>query len=93
MSNVSVKRRAFSAAVVFLLLSALFAADSAVSVYVTPKGKKYHFASCRTLKNSSSVIELSIEDAKARGYEPCGVCKSALLERRYEAQKKAAAEQ
>lgn len=83
------RRRGLVAALVFLFVSVLFAADSVVTVCVTANGKKYHFTGCRTLKNSTSVIELPLEDAKKRGYEPCGVCKSAWLDMRT----KAAAEQ
>ncbi len=72
------RRRGLVAALVFLFVSVLFTAE----------GKKYHFATCRTLKNSSSVIELSLEDAKARGYEPCGVCKSACPDMRTKAAEK-----
>lgn len=82
------RRRKLATALLFLFISALFAADSAVTVYVTANGKKYHFATCRTLKNSSSVIELPLEKAKARGYEPCSVCKSAWLDMRTKAAEK-----
>lgn len=81
-NNFAKRRRRLVAALVFLFVSALFAADSAVTVCVTAEGKKYHFATCRTLKNSTSVIELPFEEAKARGYEPCGVCKSLWLDTR-----------
>lgn len=81
-NNLINRRRGLVAVLVFLFVSALFAADSAVTVYVTANGKKYHFATCRTLKNSTSVIELPLEKAKARGYEPCGVCKSLWLDTR-----------
>ena len=84
-NNLIKRRRGLVAALAFLFVSVLFAADSVVTVCVTAKGKKYHFASCRTLKNSASVIELPLEDAKKRGYEPCGVCKSAWLDMRTKA--------
>lgn len=87
-NNFANRRRRLVAALVFLFVSVLFGADSAVTVCVTAEGKKYHFATCRTLKNSSSVIELSLEEAKARGYEPCGVCKSAWLDMRTKAAEK-----
>lgn len=87
-NNFAKRRRGLVAALVFLFVSALFAADSAVTVYVTANGKKYHLATCRTLKNSTSVIELPLEEAKARGYEPCGVCKSLWLDTRMKAAEK-----
>ena len=48
--------------------------DSTVTVYVTPKGKKYHYRSCRTLSRSREVTALSLREAKARGYTACRVC-------------------
>lgn len=41
-------------------------------VYVTETGKKYHRETCSSLKNSK--IPMSLEEAKAEGYEPCGSC-------------------
>lgn len=41
-------------------------------VYITKSGKKYHSYGCRFLKKSC--IEISLENAKAKGYEPCSVC-------------------
>lgn len=41
--------------------------------YITRTGAKYHRAGCRYL--SKSMIPISLQDAKARGYEPCSVCK------------------
>ena len=43
-----------------------------VTVYITKTGKKYHTAGCRFLK--SSKIPISLPEAKAKGYTPCGVC-------------------
>lgn len=37
-------------------------------------GKKYHERTCRTLSRSKQISELTVEQAKARGYEPCKVC-------------------
>ncbi len=42
-------------------------------VYGTDTGSKYHDADCRYL--SKSKIEMTLSDAKAKGLEPCGVCK------------------
>lgn len=41
-------------------------------VYITKTGSKYHRGDCRYLK--SSKIPISLEEAKADGYEPCKVC-------------------
>jgi micrococcal nuclease len=41
-------------------------------VYLSATGTKYHLKSCRTLKKTPT--EVSLSDAKARGYDPCGVC-------------------
>ncbi|MCC8013820.1 MAG: TM2 domain-containing protein, partial [Eubacterium sp.] len=46
--------------------------QSSKTVYITNTGNKYHSEGCRTLKGSK--IPISLEDAKAQGYEPCGVC-------------------
>jgi competence protein ComEC len=43
-----------------------------VTVYITKTGEKYHFDGCRSL--SQSKIPISLEDAKAKGYGPCGIC-------------------
>ncbi len=45
--------------------------DATVKVHITNTGSKYHNAGCRTLKSD---IEVTLEDAKARGLEPCKVC-------------------
>jgi len=46
--------------------------DRSETVYITDTGKKYHTASCRTLKKSKHAI--SLKDAKAKGYTACGIC-------------------
>lgn len=43
-----------------------------IIVYITETGAKYHRGSCRHLKDSK--IEITLEEAIARGYEPCGTC-------------------
>ncbi len=48
------------------------AAASPVLVHITNTGKKYHSGGCRYLKKSD--IEVSLEDAKARGLTPCSQC-------------------
>lgn len=46
-------------------------ADTTVKVHITNTGSKYHNAGCRTLKSD---IEVTLEEAKARGLEPCKIC-------------------
>ena len=46
---------------------------TSITVYVTKTGEKYHRDGCRYL--SQSKIQISLKDAKARGYDPCSVCK------------------
>jgi len=46
---------------------------SGTAVYITESGTKYHRDGCRFL--SKSKIAISLEEAKAQGYEPCSVCK------------------
>jgi len=43
------------------------------TVYVTATGTKYHKLGCRYLAQSS--IPMSLAQAKAQGYTPCGVCR------------------
>lgn len=40
---------------------------------ITPSGTRYHVNGCHTAKNISEY--LTREEAKARGYEPCKICK------------------
>jgi endonuclease YncB( thermonuclease family) len=47
--------------------------QGAVIVYITASGTKYHRAECRHLRKSCIPIELN--EARARGYEPCSQCK------------------
>jgi len=61
--------------ILLLAFSVLVFAEESRMVYVTPKGAKYHLADCRTLKKSKDVSAITIEEAKAQGYEPCKVCK------------------
>lgn len=42
------------------------------TVYITNTGAKYHTGSCRHVKKSK--IEISLDDAIARGYTACSVC-------------------
>jgi hypothetical protein len=66
---------------IFALISlvpvfAVFGRDQARIVYIagSGNGKKYHVEDCRTLKNSRKV-EITVKEAKTRGYTSCGVCK------------------
>ena len=58
---------------VTLIISLLFSNAFTQTVYITKTGKKYHRVDCKYLSKSSYSINLS--DAKAKGYEPCKVCK------------------
>lgn len=46
--------------------------SSDVIVHITETGGKYHSAGCRYLNKSD--IEISLSDAKARGYDSCSKC-------------------
>ena len=46
--------------------------NNALNVVITPKGKKYHYAGCRTVKGKYTV--LTVAQARKRGYKPCKVC-------------------
>lgn len=55
---------------VFLTATSLAFAED---VYVTKQGKKYHSSDCRFIKNRETQ-KIDIEEAKAKGLEPCGRC-------------------
>jgi hypothetical protein len=55
-----------------LIFSLLISNVYSQTVHVTKTGKKYHDGNCRYLSKSS--YSISLEDAKARGYDPCSVC-------------------
>lgn len=55
-----------------ILLTCLFQALEAQTVYITNTGAKYHDGACRFLKKSKIAIDLS--DAKNKGYEACKIC-------------------
>lgn len=58
----------------FLLLFVLTAHSvHAQTVYITKTGEKYHREDCSYLRRSS--ISIGLAEARARGYEPCKVCK------------------
>lgn len=48
---------------------------TAEKLYVTQSGKKYHRASCATIKRSKNLKEVTKKEAAAKGYAPCSVCK------------------
>lgn len=53
----------------------------AEEVFVTAKGKKYHKAICRVVKNKEGITKLEKEAALEEGYDPCGRCfKEDILE-------------
>lgn len=58
----------------FFTLAVMAVCAATGSVYVTASGKKYHKQSCRTIARSKQVTALTVEQARARGYEPCKVC-------------------
>lgn len=43
------------------------------TVYITKSGTKYHRASCSSTKRSKTTA-ISLDAARARGYEPCRLC-------------------
>lgn len=45
-------------------------------VYIAPDtGKKYHLSQgCRGFNNANQVISMSVDQARAQGYEPCKIC-------------------
>ncbi|MGL6065005.1 MAG: hypothetical protein ACRC0S_07975 [Fusobacteriaceae bacterium] len=54
-----------------LTLTVILSASN--TVYITPKGKKYHSSrECRTIKRSKSVQEVNIKNVGGR--KACGVC-------------------
>ncbi len=54
------------------LVPQAFCAENAVCV--TKKGKKFHRAGCRVLKDAE-VRKLSRAEAESKGYSPCKICK------------------
>lgn len=52
--------------------SAADSSNSETMVHITATGKKYHRASCRTLKKSDT--EVTLDEAKSMGLSPCGIC-------------------
>lgn len=43
--------------------------------WVTKSGRSYHLQrSCSTLSRSKNLNEMTVDEAKSQGYEPCDVC-------------------
>ena len=77
-------KKKFAFFAIFLaVLMVTYAATESV-VYVTKTGKKYHNRDCRTLARSKNLTELTIEQAQAKGYEPCKVCNPVRVEKKGE---------
>jgi len=54
-----------------------YAADEDTVVYITNTGERYHTEQCTSLRNSK--IEISLEEAVAKGLEPCARCKPPVI--------------
>lgn len=61
---------------------------SAQNVYKTPSGSKYHFSTCRMVKNVSST--LSLISAQKQGLTGCKICKPPSVSGKYLSTKKKA---
>lgn len=48
--------------------------DSALIVFVTEYGTKYHRSGCRYIEGKDNLTEFSIDDAENAGYSPCKIC-------------------
>jgi hypothetical protein len=49
--------------------------ESAITVYITDTGERYHRGDCRYLRYSKHAV--SLKEAKRQGYTPCKVCRPA----------------
>lgn len=58
--------------ILFSLTACTAPVAEAQAVYITRTGKKYHRESCQYLRQSK--IEISLKEARDRGYGPCSVC-------------------
>lgn len=70
-----IKRKTLIFALLFAAVVGICATDTGKKVYITDTGKKYHCKSCKTLKKSKHLTELTVQDAKAKGYTAWKVCK------------------
>jgi endonuclease YncB( thermonuclease family) len=43
-------------------------------VFLDPDGERFHLRSCRTLSRSKTVVEMTVQEALARGKTACPVC-------------------
>ena len=71
---------ALSVALLVLVLSCSVAScaarkDAKASVCAVGKGKRYHYDSCRYVRERADRVKLTIPQAKAKGLTPCKVCK------------------
>jgi len=66
------------AALVCVIAGVVFAAGPDTIVYVTKTGEKYHTEKCSSVRNSK--IDITLEEAVSKGYEPCKICKPPLLD-------------
>ena len=67
-----VMRRLAVGLLLLLVLAGAVWAEASL-VVITAKGKKYHMADCRTVKQVMRT--LSAEEAQKLGYSPCKVCR------------------
>lgn len=59
--------------IISLFLGITLFTSASETVYVTPKGKKYHVTkSCRSLSKSKNIKVVKISDVGGRG--PCKIC-------------------
>ena len=65
-------RSVVNASLILAILFIASIASTAQTVYITKTGKKYHTENCRYLRLSK--YQISLQDAKTRGYEGCLVC-------------------
>jgi hypothetical protein len=67
--------RARLAAIVVAAVLGVSSVYAQSTVYATARGKKYHtYADCRSIKSSSTVKTLSLEDAQKAGLDLCSIC-------------------
>ncbi len=65
-------KNALSLVLVVLIAGSLGCAKTEEKVYITRTGKKYHQDGCEWLSRSKK--ELTLAEAKDKGYTPCGAC-------------------
>lgn len=77
-------QRTIATAILFIALC--FTKLSAQTVYITESGKKYHAKNCSLVKTGKKGIDL--KEAQKQGYEPCKICKVAVVEDKQKTDKK-----